>query len=316
MKTRKVVALLLALLTATSCVFMPALAEGTASVTTTTSFLAGDVNGDGKVDVEDVTTTRDVCFGLGKYNAETIARADVNKDGLVDINDILAIMNIIFDGRGISHIQPTPTPIPPLARGEWPGGLPSTPATMNKDVSRPKYKYRLQINLAKQRCVAYTYDAAGKYTVPVYAMVVSTGAVYGTTPLGTHHIMEQFRWKVLNGDYWGQYSSRIVGGVLFHSVPAFQKEANTVNYSFYNKLGSPASSGCVRVTTADAYWIYKNCIVGTVVEVIDDKTKPDYETYIVPKKLVGTSGWDPTDPDANNPLYVAWPTSFPKIWET
>jgi len=194
--------------------------------------------------------------------------------------------------------------------------MPSPPKEMKSGVGKPKYKYRLQINIYKQRCVAFTYDADGKYTTPVYAMYVSTGAVFGTTPLGTYYIMEQFRWKLLNGDYWGQYSSRIVGGVLFHSVPAFQKEANTVNYSFYNKLGGPASSGCVRLTTADAYWIYKNCPVGTVVEIIDDATKPDYEPYITPKKMTGTSGWDPTDPDQNNPLYDPWPNTFPAIWES
>ncbi|MCL2433788.1 MAG: L,D-transpeptidase family protein, partial [Clostridia bacterium] len=78
--------------------------------------------------------------------------------------------------------------------------------------------------------------------------------------------------------------------------------------------GSPASSGCVRLTVADALWIYTYCEVGTTVEVVNDRSLPDYATYITPKKLSGSYGWDPTDPNPNNPIYEPWPSYYPQIW--
>ena len=42
----------------------------------------------------------------------------------------------------------------------------------------------------------------------------------------------------------------------------------------YNKLGSPASLGCVRLTTADAKWIYDNCKAGTKTLIYDNTETP------------------------------------------
>ena len=213
--------------------------------------------------------------------------------------------------------EPTPTettsPTPPPQRN-WPGGLPRPASVLNPGVTRPRHDMWLQVNLAKQRVVAFVYDENGNYTIPIYAMYCSTGAVYGTTPPGIHYLREKTRWKVLNGDLWGQYSSRIVGGVLFHSVPYSSASMSTCKYSYYNRLGSPASSGCVRLTAADALWIYTYCAVGTPVEVMSDSSAPNYATYITPRKLSGSQGWDPTDPNPANPIYEPWPAAYPVIW--
>ena len=42
----------------------------------------------------------------------------------------------------------------------------------------------------------------------------------------------------------------------------------------FNLLGEAASLGCVRLTCADAKWIYENCKAGTEVVVYDDKENP------------------------------------------
>jgi peptidoglycan hydrolase-like protein with peptidoglycan-binding domain len=40
--------------------------------------------------------------------------------------------------------------------------------------------------------------------------------------------------------------------------------------SSYNKLGQRASHGCVRLTVADAKWIYDNVPAGVVVSIVED----------------------------------------------
>ena len=52
----------------------------------------GDVNGDGKVDVEDVNATINMILKL----ADTDLKADLNNDGKVDVEDVNAIINIIL----------------------------------------------------------------------------------------------------------------------------------------------------------------------------------------------------------------------------
>jgi len=68
-------------------------------------------------------------------------------------------------------------------------------------------------------------------------------------------------------------------------------------------FGTSASMGCIRLTVEDAKWIYDNCKSGTTVEFYTSEDpgplgKPDaikiteHEEY---------RGWDPTDPNENNP---------------
>ena len=110
---------------------------------------------------------------------------------------------------------------------------------------------------------------------------------------------------MLDGPSYGQYCTRIVGGVLFHSVWYYANgDYASQSYVQYNKLGTTASHGCVRLTVADAKWIYENCPLGTSVTVFwgssanDPLGKP--EAIKIPAKY-GSRGWDPTDPMAGNP---------------
>ena len=80
---------------------------------------------------------------------------------------------------------------------------------------------------------------------------------------------------------------------MIHGVP--YKTRNTkgyVNKTEFNKLGTPASAGCVRVPIKLAKYIYDTCPVGTPV-IVKEGTKGKYLAG-KPKKYTATSNIDPT----------------------
>ena len=128
---------------------------------------------------------------------------------------------------------------------------------------------------------------------------------YNATPRGTFHLSTKYLWKELYGKVYGQYATRITGGVLFHSVPYYKKSKSALCTEKYNKLGQQASMGCVRLTVEDAKWIADNCPSGTTVEIYEDddpgplgKPEAAHIDTDSPNK-----GWDPTDPDVANPWH-------------
>ena len=86
-------------------------------------------------------------------------------------------------------------------------------------------------------------------------------------------------------------------------MPYKQKDKNTLEWWEYDKLGTTASLGCVRLKVEDAKWIYNNCVPGTKVEFYSE-TKPGPLGKPTAKKITQDEevrNWDPTDPDTANP---------------
>jgi len=131
-------------------------------------------------------------------------------------------------------------------------------------------KYFIRVNYGQNVVTVYTKDSNGEYTIPVKAMVCSTGRA--TPKSGTYSIPGQGSksprgvWGKMIGNVWAQYYTRIKGSILFHSVPYVSKDKSTLEYWEYDKLGTTASAGCIRLTVEDAKWIYENCEKGTKVE--------------------------------------------------
>ena len=174
-------------------------------------------------------------------------------------------------------------------------------ATETPDVTAA-FPYYIKINRMQNCITVYTPDENGEYSIPYKAMVCSTG-LYNATPSGTYQISTKYRWRELYGGVYGQYATRIHGAILFHSVPYYTKSNDNLCTDKYNQLGQQASMGCVRLTTEDAKWIADNCPSGTSVEIYDDEDpgplgKP--EAVKIDADDVNR-GWDPTDPDENNP---------------
>lgn len=168
-------------------------------------------------------------------------------------------------------------------------------------------KYYIKINYAANVVTVYTKDSGGNYTVPVKAIVCSTGKATPTG--GIYKMSNKYRWHQLNGGVYGQYCSRITGHILFHSVPYAKNTPDSLKYVAYDKLGTKASAGCIRLTCQDAMWIYNNCPSGTYVEFYSSSNpgplgKPSAQKI---SSNAQCRNWDPTDPTKGNPwhTYVA-----------
>ena len=151
--------------------------------------------------------------------------------------------------------------------------------------------------------IVYGLDSSNHYSNIVKVFVVSVGKSSTPTPTGTFKTSDKYRWGLLYGGVYGQYSTRFNGAILFHSVPYYSMNPGDLEWEEYNKLGSGASAGCVRMKVSDVKWIYDNCPKGTYVKVFDGDL-PNGVTKPSAQKLPADSpnkGWDPTDPDPSNP---------------
>ena len=165
--------------------------------------------------------------------------------------------------------------------------------------------YYIKVNLEQNVVTIYSKDENGEYTIPVRAMVCSTGKATPTS--GTYTIpngkWDRWTWGQMVGNVWAQYYVRIKGSILFHSVPYTSKDKSTLEYWEYDKLGTKASAGCIRLTVQDAKWIYDNCKAGSQVEFYSDPNpgplgKPTAQKISDDEEV---RSWDPTDPDNDNP---------------
>ncbi|MFI3201430.1 MAG: L,D-transpeptidase [Eubacteriales bacterium] len=166
--------------------------------------------------------------------------------------------------------------------------------------------YYIKVNVQEQVVTIYSKDGNGEYTVPVKAMLCSTGAA--TPSSGVYGTSSKYRWHTLFYGVYGQYTTRIVGSILFHSVPYLTYgDAGSLLTEEYDQLGLAVSAGCIRLTVADAKWIYDYCATGTLVEFYSSSIASPLTTPVT-RKISDMEGelknWDPTDLDANNPWLV------------
>ena len=176
--------------------------------------------------------------------------------------------------------------------------------TEEKSKNTSGTRYRLEVNCEQNVVNVYEKDENGEYKDCVKVMLCSVGSA--TPKSGTYSLKKYggWEWKGLQGDVFGQYATQITGNILFHSVPYTKKGDNSsLEYWEYDKLGTPASLGCIRLTVKNAKWIYDNCASGTKVYFYKD-SNPGPLGKPSERKISGDSevnGWDPTDPDSDNP---------------
>ena len=178
----------------------------------------------------------------------------------------------------------------------------STPALVPSEYS---LKYAVFVNRLENRVIVYSKDESGSFTKIEKVFICSVGKgpeQHNKTPLGQFYTLEKYVWRSLNGGTYGQYATRIWGAYLFHSVPYTKKNKASLKAEEYNKLGTPASQGCIRLCVRDAKWIYDNCPIGTFVYIYDlEEELPLAEKVDLIDLTNPNCRWDPTDPDVNNP---------------
>lgn len=167
-----------------------------------------------------------------------------------------------------------------------------------------EFPYFIRINRAQNYTIIYAMDKKGKYSIPYKAFICSTGYYPKDTPLGTFETSDMYPWRLMVDYTYSQYAIRINGPIMLHSLPYYKQSKDTLKYEEYNRLGQPASLGCIRYQVKDIRWIYKNCPVGTTVEIYSDANEvPPLEIPTI--ELINENNpnknWDPTDPDKNNP---------------
>lgn len=164
------------------------------------------------------------------------------------------------------------------------------------------FPYLIAVNRAASTATVFATDEQNRYTVPFMAVVCSGGP---DTPTGYWGTPVSYEWRLLVGPCYGQYATRIWDSYLFHSVPYYSQHKDDLEYDEFNKLGTPASLGCIRLAVVDVKWIYDNCPIGTPVVIYDDEANPGPMgkpgTIYTDPADESRRGWDPTDPDPANP---------------
>lgn len=119
----------------------------------------------------------------------------------------------------------------------------------------------VDVSLADQRVYVRSGDTV------IYTMICSTG-LDGSTPAGDYTVQNRGETffnpdENMGGNYWVSWAN--YGEYLFHTVPTDANGDYIVQEA--EKLGVPASHGCVRLTVADAKWLYEQLPTGTPVHI-------------------------------------------------
>lgn len=197
--------------------------------------------------------------------------------------------------------------------------------TTNNNSDNSK-SYYVKVNVQANVVTIFSKDNNGNYTVPVKSMICSCGTYTPPNNLNSSYTASKYnlngtryRWHPLQGNVCGQYTTCIVKNILFHSVPYLKMgDPGSLEYEEYDKLGTTASAGCVRLSFTDAKWIYNNISNGTTVEFYSS-SDPGPLGKPSSKKISGNEScrnWDPTDDDKNNPWNNVEKTQTPSNTES
>ena len=184
--------------------------------------------------------------------------------GIVDENTWNALFNdeTVVTAGGIPKPTPEPTPVP----------------------------YSIEVDVNNQITKIWAYEEeTGDYTRLDRALLCSTGTKSNPSEVGSYVLTaRRARWCYFSK--WGgtkaQYWTKINEDIAFHSLIYADYDEMTLKTSSLENLGKRASHGCIRLTVADARWIYDNCLEGTQVTIHEDGiADPELKAAIQPGSL-------------------------------
>lgn len=170
------------------------------------------------------------------------------------MTSLLAMLGLIVGFTTTTTIsQPTSAIAKTTKKAKTPAWKLPSETKAYPNLKKHKHAF-IKVSIAKQR----VYIMASKKKV-LYTMKCSTGKKSSPTPKGTFHIQNRgthfYNASSKEGaNYWTSFKGW--GIYLFHSVPV-NKHVKYVR-SEAKKLGKRASHGCVRLSVADAHWIYSH----------------------------------------------------------
>ncbi len=150
--------------------------------------------------------------------------------------------------------------------------------------------YAVEVDVNNQVVKVWKYnDATGEYDIFDRAFLCSTGTKSNPSELG-QFVLTGRRARWCEFPKWGggkaQYWTRINSDIAFHSVLYGANDEMSLKVSSLNNLGKRGSHGCIRLTVADAKWVYDNCRAGTVVTIHEDGTAdPELRAAVQPGAL-------------------------------
>lgn len=137
---------------------------------------------------------------------------------------------------------------------------------------KPPVPYAITVDVNNQVTTVYGLDENNEYTVIVRQMLCSTGTKAAPSDVGEWVLTGRTaRW--CDFPKWGghaQFWTKINDSIAFHSVIYNSYDTMDLSTKSYKNLGTRASHGCIRLTVADAKWIYDNCGEGVVVTITED----------------------------------------------
>ncbi len=136
--------------------------------------------------------------------------------------------------------------------------------------------FAITVDVENQVTTVYGRDENGEYTQVIRQMLCSTGTRANPSDVGDWVLNGRHaNWCVFPkwGNSYARYWTRINSSIAFHSVIYTAVSNSAVDVSSYKKLGKRASHGCIRLTVADAKWIYDNIGEGTVVSIVENMKK-------------------------------------------
>lgn len=160
-------------------------------------------------------------------------------------------------------------------------------------------KYDIEVNKRLSAVIIYQYskDKKTKEQIKVFRCCVGEDLTKGEFRIG-----KKYSWlDIYQG--WHKYNTSIGKGAWIHSSIYKDKYDYRLSKPSYNSLGkAPAYGKSILLSAGDAAWIYNNCKEGTKVSILKGKKKDVLTKSPEPvAALYSYCGWDPTDPDKNNP---------------